>query len=80
MSETYIKAEIVRPKRPMPEHVGKFLGGLLILAFRVLIVWWFLAAWFPELGITYWQAILPVYAARMLFGNMTIFGRQLNNP
>ena len=79
MPETYIKAEIVQPKRPMPEHVGKFLAGLLVLAFRVLIVWWFLAAWFPELGITYWQAVLPVYAARMLFGNMSILPRRLDN-
>ena len=77
MKETYSKVEIVRPARPAAEQFGIFLGGLFWLAFRVLIVWWALAAWFPELGITYWQAILPVYAIRMLVSNQTIVGRQL---
>lgn len=77
MKETYSKVEIVRPARPAAEQFGIFLGGVFWLAFRVLIVWWALAAWFPELGITYWQAILPVYAIRMLVSNQTIVGRQL---
>ena len=78
MSETYIKAEIVRPKRPAAEQFGAFAASMFTLAFRVLIVWWALAAWFPELGITYWQAILPVYAVRMLVGDSRILGRQIN--
>lgn len=77
MSETYIKAEIVRPKRPAHEHASNLITGLVFLAFRVLILWWFFAAWFPELGLTYWQLVLPVYAARMVFGNAQLIGRQL---
>lgn len=77
MSQPIIQAEIVRPPRPAAEQFGVFLGGLFWLAFRVLIVWWALAAWFPELGITYWQAILPVYAIRCLVSNQAIIGRQL---
>lgn len=78
MSETYIKAEIVQPKRPFPEEIGKILGNLLTLAFRVLIVWWFFAAWYPELGLTYWQLVLPVYAARVIVTPQPI-GRRLHN-
>ena len=77
MSETYIKAEIVRPKKSTEENVTAIFTGLFGLAFRTLIVWWALAAWFPEWGITYWQAILPVYAIRILTGNQTLIGRQL---
>jgi cytosine/uracil/thiamine/allantoin permease len=76
MSEQYIKAEIVRPKRPAPEVFGLFVGTLLWLAVVVLIVWWFFAAWFPQLGLTYWQLVLPVYAYRVLNGRMPI-GRAL---
>lgn len=64
--ESYIKAEIVQPKRPAAQQFGDFVVNLILLAVRVLIVWWAIAAWFPELGITYWQAILPVYAVRAL--------------
>lgn len=77
MKETYSKVEIVRPARPAAEQFGIFLGGLFWLAFRVLIVWWALAAWFPELGITYWQAILPVYAIRALITQSPTHVRQL---
>lgn len=76
MKEQYVKAEIVRPKRPLPEQFGALLGDLALLAFRVLIVWWFFAAWFPELGLTYWQLVLPVYAVRALVG-MKPLGRAL---
>lgn len=76
MPESYIKAEIVRPKRPVEETIGTVIGGLLWLAFCVLIVWWFVATWFPELGWTYWQLVLPVYAFRILNGRMPL-GRAL---
>jgi hypothetical protein len=76
VSETYVKAEIVRPKRPMPEQIGAIIGGLIWLAFSVLIVWWFFAAWHPQLGLSYWQLVLPVYAFRILTGRAP-FGRQL---
>lgn len=77
MGQHVIQAEIVRPLRPAAEQFGVFLAALFWLGFRVLIVWWALAAWFPELGITYWQAILPVYAIRCLVSSQTIIGRQL---
>jgi len=76
MSESYIRAEIVRPKKSIPENVGEILGSLLSMAFRVLIVWWFFAAWFPHMGLSYWQLVLPVYAVRALVSGRPI-GRQL---
>jgi hypothetical protein len=60
------QVEIVTPKKDIPEALGILTGGLIGLAMRVLVVWWAIAAWFPELGITYWQAILPVFAIRGL--------------
>ena len=77
MKETYSKVEIIRPKRTAAEQFGGLVGNLFLLAFRTLIVWWAIAAWFPELGITYWQAILPVYAVRALFGSHPAHVRQL---
>lgn len=77
MKETYSKVEIIRPKRSGPEQFGAIVGSLFLLALRTLIVWWAIAAWFPELGITYWQAILPVYAVRALLGSHPAHVRQL---
>lgn len=76
MSETYIKAEIVRPKPNLEDTITDLLAGLLVLAMRTLVVWWFVAVWFPELGLTYWQLILPIYAVRALIGRAPI-GRQV---
>lgn len=76
MPETYIKAEIVRPKWNPEEWVSNFVVGILSLALRTFIVWWFFAEWFPEYGLTYWQLVLPVYAVRMLVAGNPI-GRQL---
>ena len=76
MPESYIKAEIVRPKWKPEEWVANLVTGLLGLALRTLIVWWFFAAWLPEYGLTYWQLVLPVYAVRMLIAGNPI-GRQL---
>lgn len=66
MSELYSKVEIIRPKLTAEEAGTKFFAALFGLAIRVLIVWWFCASWFPELGLTYWQLILAVYAVRCL--------------
>lgn len=77
MSEQYIKPEIVRPKKDTVTQVGEIVGNLLVLAIRVLIVWWFVAAWFPEYGLTYWQLILPVYAVRALITKEVVIGRLL---
>jgi hypothetical protein len=76
MSESYIKAEIVRPKLSATEAFTQLFGSLFNLAIRTLILWWFFAAWFPELGLTYWQLVLPVFAVRTLISRAPI-GRQL---
>jgi len=76
MSESYIKAEIVRPKWSTEDWAANLFGGILALALRTLVVWWFFAAWYPELGLTFWQLVLPVYAVRMLLVHSPI-GRQL---
>lgn len=75
MSESYIKAEIVKPKKDAAGIFADIIAGVFLLALRTLVVWWAIAAWFPEYGITYWQAILPVYAIRMLTGNTFTLGR-----
>lgn len=28
-----------------------------------------MAVWFPQLGLTYWQLVLPIYAFKALTGN-----------
>lgn len=68
MSEMYSKVEIVTPPTTGESFVHSLLTSLFLTAMRTLIVWWFVAAWFPEFGFTFWQLVLPVYAARMLFG------------
>lgn len=77
MSESYSKVEIVRPKWTPEEWASKFLAALLGLALRTLIVWWFCAAWFPELGLTYWQLVLAVYAVRTLVTSAPFLPRPL---
>lgn len=67
MTENYTKVEIVKPVKDY-NPVANVLATLIMMALRVLIVWWAVATFFPELGLTYWQLILPVYAVRMLFG------------
>ena len=76
MSETYIKAEIVRPKPSAMDSFNLILAAFVNLAVRTLIVWWFFAAWYPQLGLTYWQLALPVFALRNLISRPFI-GRQL---
>lgn len=61
------KVEIVKPLKK-GERSAVLVGSLLGTGFSILLVWWTLAAWVPELGITYWQTILPVFAFRSLFG------------
>lgn len=76
MSESYIKAEIVRPKWSGWDWFEKIFSGLLSLALTTLVLFWFAASWFPQLGLTYWQLVLPVYAFRCLIARAP-FGRQL---
>ena len=77
MSETYIKAEIITPKWTADKWVSKIYQALLSTAVSVLILWWFFAAWFPQLGLTYWQLVLPFYAARVVFSGSKFVPRQL---
>jgi hypothetical protein len=76
MPEQYIKAEIVRPKWTPEVWVEKIVGALVSLALTTLIVFWFVASWFPHLGLTYWQLILPVFTFRWLISRPLI-GRKL---
>lgn len=76
MSESYIRAEIVRPKWSPEDWFAKILGAFLSLAIITLVLFWFVASWFPHLGLTYWQLVLPVYALRLLISRPLI-GRQL---
>ena len=66
------KVEVVRAE--MPFALSLF-ATLFVVAWRTFFVWCAVAVWFPELGITYWQAILPVYAVRMLFGDAGVMKR-----
>jgi hypothetical protein len=76
LSETYIKAEIVRPKWTPEVWVEKILGAILSLALTTLVLFWFVATWFPQFGLTYWQLVLPVFTLRLLISRGPI-GRQL---
>jgi len=76
MPETYIKAEIVRPRWTTEDWVEKIAGAILSIALVTLVLFWFIATWFPEYGLTYWQLILPVFTLKLLIGRGPI-GRQL---
>lgn len=76
MSESYIKAEIVRPKWTPTEWSTKILGAFLGLAIQTLVVFWLFASWLPHFGFTYWQLVLPVFAFRLL-NSAPLIGRQL---
>lgn len=76
MPESYIKAEIVRPKWTAEVWAEKIIGAVIGIALITLVVFWFVATWFPEWGLTYWQLVLPVFTLRLLFGHGAI-GRQL---
>lgn len=77
MPENYIKAEIVQPHWEPEKWFAKIFAAFFGVAFRTLVVWWFFAAWFPEIGLTFWQLVLPVYAIRTLFGNTPFTPRML---
>ena len=76
MSETYIKAEIVRPKWTPEDWLAKIIGAVLGIAVATLVLFWFVATWFPHLGLTYWQLVLPVFTFRYLI-SQPLVGRQL---
>lgn len=65
-SESYTKVEIIRPKFTPEDWTKKIIQLLITLALTTLLVWWFFTAWLPELGLTYWQLVLPVFVVRQL--------------
>lgn len=65
MKEMYSKVEVVTP-RTKDEKRGQVIANILHIPILVLVTWWFFASWFPELGLTYWQLILPVFVFRGL--------------
>lgn len=76
MPESYIKAEIVRPKWDREEWATKIISGIIHLGLVTLVAFWFFASWFPQFGLTYWQLVLPVFAVRNLIAP-PMLGRQL---
>ena len=76
MPESYIKAEIVRPKWTTEVWVEKVIGAFMSLALTTLVVFWFVATWFPQWGLTYWQLVLPVFAFKLITSHPLV-GRQL---
>ena len=58
------------------EWLTKIVSAVLNLALQTLIAFWFVATWFPEWGLTYWQLVLPVFTLRTLTSHPLI-GRQL---
>lgn len=61
------QVEIVSTPLNGPERIARLIANYLIaVPLATLLVWWFFAAWFPQLGLTWWQLILPVVAYRAL--------------
>ena len=60
-----LKVQVVEPLTAL-EVWGRVLGSLFRVGYTALIIWWFFATWMPELGLTWWGLILPVYAFRVL--------------
>lgn len=71
------KVEIVQPVHkglPKVEAWAQILVSLLfMLPLKTLFVFWFVASWFPEWGLTFWELILPVYIAGSLFRPLSNF-------
>jgi hypothetical protein len=63
-----LPVEIVRVKTTGAELATGIFQMLFMTALLTLMVWWTLAVYFPQLGLTYWGLILPVFAFRFLIG------------
>jgi hypothetical protein len=74
---TIQKVEVVVPaiKLPKRERLAIYLAKTTFVLFRTLLVFWLAASFAPELGLTYWGLILPVYVASWLFTPIAIRGR-----
>jgi hypothetical protein len=60
------QVEIVKPDLTTSEAISELIGSLAGLGLRIFFIWLAVSEWFPQLGLTYWQLVLPVYAVRML--------------
>ena len=78
MSEQYTKVEIIERKWNAEDWGTNLFAYLLSLAVLTLITWWFFATWFPELGYTYWQLVLPVFVFRALISRKGISPRKID--
>lgn len=78
MAEQYTKVEIIERKWNTEDWGTNLFAYLLSLAVLTLITWWFFATWFPELGYTYWQLVLPVFAFRALISRKGISPRKID--
>lgn len=58
--------EVIEPRDGVVSSLFLTVG---LLCIRTFFVWWAVAVWFPQFGLTYWQLLLPVYAVRMLVGD-----------
>lgn len=67
---TVQQVEVVKGHRGFWESA---FSALFTLSYRTVFVWWAVAVWFPELGLTYWQLVLPIYAACLLIHSVKVF-------
>lgn len=64
---TPIAVEIIERKPDDTETAARLLTTVFLRwPLMVTLTWWFFAAWFPQLGITWWALVLPVVAFRVL--------------
>lgn len=73
------KVEIVVPsiKSPPLERVSVGFAIAVALLIRTALVFWLVASWVPELGITFWQLILPLYVVSFISHPIAFKGRYI---
>ena len=76
-----VQVEVVRELPEASEIVSRVIAYVIAnVGITSLLAWWFFASWFPELGITWWSLVLPVWTIRFLFaGNPIKFWRDKRN-
>ena len=70
-----VEVVVLPIKIPFIERLGVWLAIFLTLNLRALFVFWLVATWFPQLGLTYWQLLLPLYVASWVLSPISIKGR-----
>lgn len=64
-----LKVEVVRPSLEGEAASLAVTSWIISVLLEALLVWWFFASWFPQLGYTWWQLILPVVIVEFLFNH-----------